>query len=84
MRTIPALALIGAMTLAACVGTTEAGARGDGSIDAAEHTKGAFGQAAPVDASYDAVEQTRAHLVLESSATSRPQGTPTGARAVPQ
>ena len=84
MRTIAALGLIGVMTLAACVGTTGAGARGDGSIEAAEHTKAAFGLAATVDESYDAVEQTRAHLVLGSSAPSRPQGSPSGARAVPQ
>lgn len=55
-------ALAALMSLAACVGITEAGARGDGSIDAVERTRSAFGAAA--DASYDTLEQHRTVLVL--------------------
>ena len=84
MRRITGFGLVAVMTLVACVGTTGAGARGDGSTDAAERTKSAFGVAASGDTSYDVVEQARARLVLDSSAADHPQGSPTGIRAVPQ
>lgn len=61
------IALAALISLAACVGITEAGARGDGSIDAAERTRAAFGAAQAADASYDAVEEHRAVLVLGGS-----------------
>jgi hypothetical protein len=61
------IALAALMSLAACVGITEAGARGDGSIDAVERTRATFGAALAADASYDALEQQRAVLVLGGS-----------------
>lgn len=61
MAWIASIGLAAGVAMAACVGGIDPdAARGDGSIDAAERTRSAFGTVWATDRSYDAVEQTRA------------------------